>query len=214
MSPNARGGGGLRCLSQWEHLCTWSPNKLWRSDSIFNLWPSSLSGDYRWWCNCFGYIVHLSPDDRSRWCWIVIGPICYKVQLMSATAAAKLSVKTQKNNILLEFLARYWDLECRFAKNTNLWGQKRILSILVVRPLAIGPRWTEWGILKLRIFCYCRFRGFLYVVSLISPEKKFIYGAYGNVITCTNFFFNLTKLANSFWSTIAISWWTATAPLV
>ncbi len=35
MSPNA-GGGGLRGLSQWVQLCTWSPNKLWRSNSIFN----------------------------------------------------------------------------------------------------------------------------------------------------------------------------------
>ncbi len=38
MSPNAgRGGGGLRGLS-WVQLCTRSPNKLWRSNSIFNLW--------------------------------------------------------------------------------------------------------------------------------------------------------------------------------
>ncbi len=36
------GKGGLRGLSQWVQLCTyhvtWSPNKLWRSTSIFNLW--------------------------------------------------------------------------------------------------------------------------------------------------------------------------------
>ncbi len=31
-------GGGLQGLSQWVQLCTWSPNKLWRSNSIFNLW--------------------------------------------------------------------------------------------------------------------------------------------------------------------------------
>ncbi len=30
-------GGGLRDLSQWVQLFTWSPNKLWRSNSIFNL---------------------------------------------------------------------------------------------------------------------------------------------------------------------------------
>ncbi len=35
MSPNA-GGGGLRGLSQCVQLCTWSANKLWRSNSIFN----------------------------------------------------------------------------------------------------------------------------------------------------------------------------------
>ncbi len=37
MSPNA-GGGELRGLSQWVQRCTWSPNKLWRSNSIFCLW--------------------------------------------------------------------------------------------------------------------------------------------------------------------------------
>ncbi len=39
MSPNAGGGGGGgSCvgLSQWVQLCTWSPNKFWRSYSI--LW--------------------------------------------------------------------------------------------------------------------------------------------------------------------------------
>jgi hypothetical protein len=33
----AGGGGGLRNLSQWVQLYTWSPNKLWSSNSIFNL---------------------------------------------------------------------------------------------------------------------------------------------------------------------------------
>ncbi len=28
-------GGGVRGLSQRQRLCTWSPNKLWRSNSIF-----------------------------------------------------------------------------------------------------------------------------------------------------------------------------------
>ncbi len=30
-------GGGWRSLSQWVQLCTWSPNKLWRYNSIFNI---------------------------------------------------------------------------------------------------------------------------------------------------------------------------------
>jgi hypothetical protein len=40
MSLNAGVGGELRGhshLSQWVQLCTWSPTKLWRSNSIFNL---------------------------------------------------------------------------------------------------------------------------------------------------------------------------------
>ncbi len=36
MSPNA-GGGRLRGLSQWVQLCKSSPNKIWKSNSIFNL---------------------------------------------------------------------------------------------------------------------------------------------------------------------------------
>ncbi len=32
------GGRGLWGLSQWVQLYTWSPHKLWRSNSIFNLW--------------------------------------------------------------------------------------------------------------------------------------------------------------------------------
>ncbi len=37
-----QGEGGLRGLSQWVQLCsTWSPNKLWRSNSIFNLFSIS-----------------------------------------------------------------------------------------------------------------------------------------------------------------------------
>jgi hypothetical protein len=46
MSPNAGGGEeGLRGLRQWEQLCAWSLNKLWRSISIFNLWFSGTKAD-------------------------------------------------------------------------------------------------------------------------------------------------------------------------
>ncbi len=31
-----RGGGAV--VRAWVQLCTWSPNKLWRSNSIFNMW--------------------------------------------------------------------------------------------------------------------------------------------------------------------------------
>ncbi len=39
--PKYGGGGGLWGLSQWEQLCAWRPNTLWRSNSIFNLWMNS-----------------------------------------------------------------------------------------------------------------------------------------------------------------------------
>ncbi len=38
------GGGGVRGLSQWVQLYTWSPNKLWRSNSIFDLWKTRTWG--------------------------------------------------------------------------------------------------------------------------------------------------------------------------
>ncbi len=43
--PKYEGGGvWLRGLSQWEQLCTWNPNKFWRStNSIFNLYGLTLS---------------------------------------------------------------------------------------------------------------------------------------------------------------------------
>ncbi len=48
MSPNA---GGVVAGSQptWVQLCTWSPNKHWRSNSIFNLWltPTQSLGQRR-----------------------------------------------------------------------------------------------------------------------------------------------------------------------
>ncbi len=33
--PKCVGGGVLRSLREWVQLCSWSPNKLWRSNSIF-----------------------------------------------------------------------------------------------------------------------------------------------------------------------------------
>ncbi len=41
--PKCGGGVAGQGLSQWEQLCTWSPNKLWRSNSIFNLWFRRMS---------------------------------------------------------------------------------------------------------------------------------------------------------------------------
>ncbi len=55
-----RGEGVLRGLSQWVQLCTWSPNKLWRSKSIFNLWSIVLLGrGWRGYRNsCGGWEVY------------------------------------------------------------------------------------------------------------------------------------------------------------
>ncbi len=55
MSPNA---GEWRGLSQWIQLCTWSPNKQWRSNSIFP--PGGfphLIGKYFFFTQGFNFLV-------------------------------------------------------------------------------------------------------------------------------------------------------------
>ncbi len=48
MSPNVVGGGEMRDLSQCVlYSCTQEPNKLWISNSIFNLWFSTFNGIIR-----------------------------------------------------------------------------------------------------------------------------------------------------------------------
>ncbi len=47
-SPKARWWAGLRALSQWVQLCTWSPNKLRRSNLIFNLWWKPKKSNLAW----------------------------------------------------------------------------------------------------------------------------------------------------------------------
>ncbi len=42
------GGGGLWGLSHWVQLCIWSPNNLWRSNSILNLCQKSYNFPLCW----------------------------------------------------------------------------------------------------------------------------------------------------------------------
>ncbi len=81
MSPNAGGGRGeLRGLSQWVQLWTWSPNKLRRSNSAFNLClvKNVQTVGYllykRWWYIFFllcGEIFYLFLGTHIlKWRWI------------------------------------------------------------------------------------------------------------------------------------------------
>ncbi len=58
-------GGGRGGLSQWVYSCvhhvTWIPNKLWRSNSIFNLWPEAT--EFLQSCNAFSSLLHTSFLD-------------------------------------------------------------------------------------------------------------------------------------------------------
>ncbi len=77
------GGWGLLGLSQWVQLCTWSPNKLWRSNSMFNLKPHA----HRQWKTSpltFSLLTLLvSPNrrhlfakpDKNSWRWQKYGKI-------------------------------------------------------------------------------------------------------------------------------------------
>ncbi len=67
MSPNAGRGGGelwLRGLSQWVQLCTRSPNKLWRSNSTFNLWAALWYRVYE--CRFFRYSSGTFPFNEDE----------------------------------------------------------------------------------------------------------------------------------------------------
>ncbi len=67
LSPNAGEGGGLRALSQWVQLCTCSPNKLWRSNSIFNLW-FSLTRRSLWYQVCAGSFCVQTTQKQCYCC--------------------------------------------------------------------------------------------------------------------------------------------------
>ncbi len=56
------GGGGLRGLSQWVQLCTWSSKKLWRFNSIFYI---CIHGK--------GSPLHL--NETCTW-WLTLGTVC------------------------------------------------------------------------------------------------------------------------------------------
>ncbi len=64
--PKCGGGRELWGLSQWVQLCTWSPNKLWRSNSIFNLclWVTTF-------CSVKKSIrVNIECTAVSEMCWL------------------------------------------------------------------------------------------------------------------------------------------------
>ncbi len=64
------GGGGLRGLSQWVQLCTWSP--LWRSNCIFNLcfrhvYSNRLSTEELAWRPVAGLVGTMSSRQLIGW---------------------------------------------------------------------------------------------------------------------------------------------------
>ncbi len=60
MSSNTRGGGELRSLRQLVQLSVHrSPNKLWRSTSIFNLWTDGIT------CRLFSHASSFFADSGN-----------------------------------------------------------------------------------------------------------------------------------------------------
>ncbi len=93
------GGGGVHGLSQWVQLCTWSPNKLWRSNSIFNLWHKPTS--------YLSFLTRRQPD-RS------------KVETITAFREKKIHFRYQQNclRIARNFVWASRKLKkCRIKKN-------------------------------------------------------------------------------------------------
>jgi hypothetical protein len=84
MSPTMGGGGRLRGLRQWEQLCTWTANKLWRSISIFNLCCI--------YCGCEIYIklakpyrCHTLQRQPSNWFFAVRFLQVWRLKSLSPT---------------------------------------------------------------------------------------------------------------------------------
>jgi hypothetical protein len=73
--PKWGGGGWVAGLNQWEQLCSWSPNKLWRFNSKFNLWVRlyhvSLENE-DWWEGVSSCMRLLT--DPWEW-WVFIGRV-------------------------------------------------------------------------------------------------------------------------------------------
>ncbi len=92
MSPNAGGGGKLRGLTQWVQLYKWSPNKLWRSNSIFNLWArgnliyeqeKNVKSKILWHCPFNGalHLLVLRERDEIPAAWILnpVSPLPHQI---------------------------------------------------------------------------------------------------------------------------------------
>jgi hypothetical protein len=56
MSPNA-GGGGFGVSVREYSRCKWSPNKLWRSNSIFYSNEPSLAPQFEWSVNTCKFLI-------------------------------------------------------------------------------------------------------------------------------------------------------------
>ncbi len=80
MSPMR--GGGLQGLSQWLQLRTWSPNKLWRFNAIFNLcchptkeFPGLRMKKLKWRCrgseSCMAYYPKCSVTCFVQECTVM-----------------------------------------------------------------------------------------------------------------------------------------------
>jgi hypothetical protein len=77
MSPNAGGGRELRGFSQWVHLFTRSRNRLWRSNTILNLYMP-----YKKKClfELF-YVYFLKTNDKNIFSSAVRASYCTRIYL-------------------------------------------------------------------------------------------------------------------------------------
>ncbi len=128
MSLNA-GGGGVWGLSQWVQLCTRSPNKLWRSSSIINIWFNwkecgFVSWVIEWWWQFSGNVFMLSANDFSWGCAFLNMKI--RRETMSKNKTKKclefehssifyVTIGTKKNDTILQTVVQVFNMNC-FAK--------------------------------------------------------------------------------------------------
>ncbi len=126
MSPMRRGGG--RGLSQWVQLCTWCPNKLWRSTSISNaliaIYEMSLKTPQ---------ITCKSPDFHSTYHqksfitrgFLTISDSCYIIRIISPTYVLEETlygnIHTPSRNVCVEKLRSSIGVSCPHSPLKEDW---------------------------------------------------------------------------------------------
>ncbi len=101
MSPNAGGRGELRGLSQRVQLCTWSPNKHWRSTYIFNLWEalSSTENKLQW------IVTWIFETAVKTWA----GPMTPNSNRFTARKEKQLRKKTVSRGVINRYqIYKFW----------------------------------------------------------------------------------------------------------
>ncbi len=156
MSPNAGGGGDCRVSTNehsWAHHVTWSPNKLRKSNSIFNLWLRQF------------YVLSLFFPSVDLYHVFKVVEICPPIrnhhQLMATSCPLTKSFFSVCGRLRLYLYYPSGD--------RDLTAKRNFSSYLLVFPgfVFLFPRWY-----LLHIYIYILFRPCLSVLKLNTEVNK------------------------------------------